>query len=474
MKPIRPSYRLPARHALLALAAGLALHGCAPTVPLARPDVALPATWSEAADPAAAPLQSDTWWRQFGSAQLDALVAEALAASPDLRIQAERVVQAELALRSVGASLFPSLGLSADSGWSRTHADGSPASERKSTSLGLSASYELDLWGRIGATVDSARASLSATRFDRDAARLSLASAVATTWFQSLALQERLSIARDNLAIAERVLKVVEARFRNGAASALDVSRQRTAVLTQRAAIDPLAVQERQTRSALALLLGRVPQDPPAAGARLAELALPAVATGLPSDLLLRRPDLAAAEADLAAAAANVAAARAELLPRISLSASGGVASGLLLSLADPSRSVSLSAALVQTLFDGGRLRAQADIARSRQRELVEGYRGAILTALKEVEDALANTERDANQETAQREIVAEAQRALRLAELRYREGADDLLSVLDAQRTLFGAQDQLAQLRLARLVDSVDLYRALGGGWQADDPAAS
>ncbi len=449
--------------ALLLVAALLA--GCAVTEPVRGPALTLPATWVEdEASAAADATVADTWWQAFGSAQLDALVAEALAAAPDLRIQAERVIQAELALRSAGAALFPSLSLGASSGARNT--DGS---ETRSTEISLGASYELDLWGRLAAGVDASRASLAASRFDRDAARLSLMASVATTWFQSLAVQERLDIARQNLAIAERVLRVVDARYRNGAASALELSQQRSTVLAQRRTIEPLEVQLRQTRSALAILLGRTPQAPFADGERLADLQLPAITPGLPSELLLRRPDLAAGEAGLAAAAANVAAARAALLPSFSLSAGAGAASAALLSLAGPASTLSLSASVLQTIFDGGRLAAAADIQRSRQRELVESHRKAILTALKEVEDALADSARDQRQEAAQREILAEAARSLRLAELRYREGADSLLVVLDAQRTLFTAQDLLAQLRLARLSDAVNLYRALGGGWQPD-----
>ncbi|ANQ83754.1 putative outer membrane efflux protein [Azoarcus olearius] len=451
--------------------------GCAFTEPVARPDQPLPAQWTEQPGPAAATPLPDTWWQSFGSPALDALVAEALVASPDLQVQAERVLQAELALRQTRASLFPWLTLDADSGWRRADAGDRGAStvtETKTTSLGLSASYEVDLWGRVAANVGSARASLNATRYDRDSVRLSLAASVATTYFQLLTLQERLEIARQNLAIAERVLRVVEARYRNGAASALEVSQQRTTVLTQRAAIEPLEVSVRQTRSALAILLGRNPQDAAPEFERLEALAIPTVTPGLPAELLLRRPDLASVEASLAAASADIAAARAALLPSISLSAGGGVASSLLLSLADPGTTVSLSASLVQTIFDGGRLQAAVDIARSRQRELLESYRSAIITALKEVEDALGNASRDANQEAAQREILAEAQRALRLAELRYREGAADLLTVLDAQRTLFSAQDQLAQLRQARLTDAVGLYKALGGGWRAENSMAA
>jgi NodT family efflux transporter outer membrane factor (OMF) lipoprotein len=441
--------------------------GCALTEPIIRPEQPLPAQWVEAAratEPTA-PLH-DTWWQDFGSAQLDAFVTEALATAPDLRIQAERVIQAELALRQAGASLLPSLNLSGGS--STRNVD---SNESSSTGIDLGASYEIDLWGRIAAGVDASRAGLVATRFDYDAARLSISASVATTWFQVLALQERLDIARQNLATAERVLRVVQARYDNGAASALDLSQQRATVLNQRKVIEPLEVQLRQTRSALAILLGRNPQaelTPGAAGGneRLDTLQVPMVGAGLPSELLLRRPDLAASEARLAAAAANIAAARAALLPGISLSAGAGVGSAALLSLADTTRTLSISASVLQKIFDGGRLRADVDIQRSRQRELVESHRRAILAALKEVEDALADGTRDANQEAAEREILAEAERSLRLAELRYREGADGLLTVLLAQRTLFSSQEQLAQLRLARLTAAVNLYKALGGGW--------
>lgn len=463
--------RFPATPLILALTLGLG--GCAITEPIARPDLPLPAAWAETSTAGAAALRPGAWWQTFGSPTLDSLVAETLAASPDLRIQAERVIQAELALRGTRAALFPALNLGGNSGWSRRENDGD-ATRSESTGLNLSAGYELDLWGRIAANVDSSAASLAATRHDRDAAQLSMTASVATTYFQLLATQERLDIARENLAIAERVLRVVEARFRNGAASALDLSRQQTTVLSQRAAIEPLAVQARQTQSALAILLGRAPYELQLERERLEALTIPAVAPGLPSELLLRRPDLASAEASLAAAAANVAAARAALLPGISLSAGGGIASTALLSLADPSNTLSLSASIAQVLFDGGRLQAQTDSARSRQRELVENYRKAALTAFKEVEDALGNAHRDANLEDAQRQILAQAERSLRLAELRYREGADDLLTVLDAQRTRFSAQDQLAQQRQARLADAVNLYRALGGGWRMPEDLAA
>lgn len=458
---------MPARLVLTSLAA-LVLAGCAVTEPASRPDYVLPGSWTEAATPTAGTVDAQ-WWQAFNAPALDTLVREARTGNPNLAIATERVIQAELALRSVGASRLPAVSLGASTSERRTQPDGAPTTTSEATSATLSVSWEVDLWGRLAAGVDAASAGLAASRYDLDGVRLSLDANVATTWFQTLALTERLAIARENLALAERLLSLVEVRYRNGAASALDVSRQRSTVLAQRATITPLEVQLRQTRSALALLAGAMPQGYAVADAPLKALAVPSISPGLPSDLLFRRPDLAAAEARLAAADANIAAARAALLPSVQLSGSGGLASAALLSLTDPTRTYSLAASLAQTIFDGGRLRAQVDTARSRQRELVETYRFTVLTALKEVEDALGNAARARELEESQRAILEEAQRSLRLSELRYREGADDLAAVLDAQRTLFQAQDQLAQQRLAQLTAATDLYKALGGGWRPD-----
>jgi NodT family efflux transporter outer membrane factor (OMF) lipoprotein len=357
-----------------------------------------------------------------------------------------------------GASLFPSLDLGFATRKTR---------DSESSSTTLSASYEVDLFGRNAAGVRGAEAGLRATAFDREAARLTLLAGVANAYFEVLSLRGRLAVSRENLAIAERVLGVVEVRARNGAVSPLDVARQQATVLSQRAGLLSLEQQERQTLAALAVLVGRLPEGFEVKAAALTDLAVPTVDPGLPTDLLVRRPDLAVAEASLAAANANLAAARAALLPSIQLTGSAGVASSSLLAfLGGSSTGLAVAASVLQPIFDGGRLRGNVRIAESRERELVEGYRKAILAAFADVETALAASSRLAQREALQVQVEARAREALRLAEVRYREGADDLLSVLDAQRTLFDAQDQLALTRLDRLEASVALFRALGGGW--------
>jgi len=458
------------RLALLVVA--LLLGACAITGLAPAPAPAMmPQVFAEATAPDAAVPTAD-WWSAFGSQDLSSLVAAALAANPDLAIAAERVREAEAQVRIAGATLFPALSFDAGSSRRETRVAGGSWQAGNASNASLSASYEVDLWGKIASGVRSAEAALRASRYDRETVRLTLIAGVANAYLQVLSLRGRLAIARENLAIAERVFAVVVSRVRNGANSALDLARQQAAVLTQRAAIPPLELQQRQILFALAILLGRAPEGFDTAASAVTALAVPGVAPGLPAELLVRRPDLASAEAQLAAANANVAAARAALLPGIGLTGSAGLASDVLLNfLNSPTATLALGASLLQPIFDGGRLRSQVDVAASRERELAENYRKVVLAALADVESALAAGGRTAEQELLQGKVVAQARLALRLAEIRYREGADDLLTALDAQRTLFQAEDQLAQVRLARLQASVSLFKALGGGWKKPGP---
>jgi multidrug efflux system outer membrane protein len=462
------------RHASPWLASALALAvlaGCSTTSAPPQPDVVVPAAWGEAPKPAPVTIPLE-WWRAFDSGELANLIVAALAGSPDLAAASERVKQAEAQVRVAGASLFPSLDLDVASVRRDTHPNQGPAVNVDTTNGVLSASYEIDLWGRLASGKRSAESSLLASRYDLETARLTLVSGVATAYFNLLSLRDRLALARENVATAERVLAVVESRVRNGAATPLDLARQRATTISQRAAIPPLELQERQTLSALAILIGRTPTGFDVTGHSVIPLAIPEVSPGLPADLLVRRPDVAAAEAQLLAANADLAVARAALLPQVTLSGSVGLASGALFAFGNPATIVTVAAALAQPIFDGGQRRAQVDGAAAREHELVETYRGAILAAFGDVENALVATSRNAQQETLQSEVRKEANEALRLAEVRYRAGADDLLVVLDAQRTLFQAQDQLAQARLARLQAAVSTYQALGGGWTLPEDA--
>ncbi len=472
--PRPPALRRP----LLCVAAAATLAGCA--LPVTHPGTSFqaPADWREAAErtPADLALEAD-WWRRFDSTELEALVADALAGSPDLAEATERVVQAEIAARSAGAALFPTVNLDAATTLGRVRGNASGAANADKSAVGLGISYEIDVWGSNIANWKAARIRYDATRYDYEATRLSLVAGVANAYVQVLTTRARLAIARDNLAIAERLFTIVEARYRHGAASALDVSRQRAQVLAQRDTIAPMQAQERQSLRALAILAGRLPQGFDVSGRDLDPLAIPTVAAPLPSELLARRPDLAAAEARLAAADADIVIARAALFPlTLSLGASAGVSSGKfgLVGLTDPLRAANLTVSLMQAIFDGGRLRGQVETSESQRRQTLETYRRAALTALKETEDALSDVTLSQTQEVSQLAIRAENERALRLSELRYREGSDTLSTLLDAQRNLFSAQDSLVLQRQARLNAAVGLYKALGGGWLLDPAQAA
>lgn len=407
------------------------------------------------------------WWQAFNAPALNELMFAAEQQSPEVLIAAERVRQAELQMRIADASLFPALNANASSGERRSKNSGESTIVSESTSASLGVSYELDLWGGIAAGRKSAQAGFDATRFDQDAALLSIKAAIASGWFQWLSLQERIATAQKNIAIAERVQKVVDARYRNGVGTAAEVAQQQTNLLTQRASLLPLELQSRQTRSALAILLGKTPQEFALVDANLMDVNVPEIAPGTPADLVTRRPDLAASEATLIAANADIVQARAALLPSISLGANIGKSSSELFNLNPATQVSGWTVSLAQTLFNGGRLINQKQLSEARRAELLLQYHRAILVALQEVDMALASADISHRQEASLEAILVQAERSVRLTEVRYREGSDDLLSLLDAQRNLFQAQDSLVQQRLARLNAAVDLYKALGGGWQ-------
>ena len=465
------------RITLMALAIALGLAGCAagPNLTLnERP--ALPATWRDA--DAQANAQADAhitrdWWRSFGSAELDRLIETARTQSRDLAAAVARVRQAEASARIAGADLLPRLDASGNatrqSRMSTSHAGNGGRVTDTTFSAGLNAAYEVDFWGRNHALRDSAHAGLEASRFDRDTVELTLTAGTASAWLQTVALLERSAIASRNLDSANRLLALVEARSRAGAATPLELAQQRGLVASQRRTVAALHQRAAEAHNALAVLLGQA-AEPVLGTTTLADLRPPAIGSGVPSMLLTRRPDLARAEARLTAAAADIRAARAAMLPRLTLTASLGTGGDQLRHIFDNPLYL-LAAGLAAPIFDASRLAAQRDLTLARREELLATYQHAIISAFADVQAALhATTGLDA-QRDAQAVEMEQAQRALRLAESRYRAGADTLLTLLDAQRTLYAAQDAAVQLRAARLQAAVGVYRALGGGWEREDP---
>lgn len=443
-----------------ALTSGCALHG-----DRAERAVELPSVWRHAqVDDTTGPIDAQ-WWRSFGSTELDAVIARARSQSNDLAAAVSRVRQADARARIAGAALQPQV--TASLGIGREGRLGGDATVAGSTyAAGFAATYELDLWGRSAALRDEALQGSRASTFDRETVRLTVTADVAGSWLLALALRERAEIATRNLDNARRVLALVEARSRAGAVSPLDLAQQRGLVAAQQRAHAALRQQASDAETALALLLGTTAKAFELQGPRLDALQVPVIGVDAPSALLLRRPDIARAEARLAAADANVLAARAALLPTVSLSATVGTGESRFGRLFD-NPLYGLAAGLAAPVFDGGRLAGNRQLAEAKREELLADYRAAIVGAFADAETALNGVSAIDTQAAAQAAELAEARRAAELSEARYRAGAETLLALLDAQRTLYAAQDLSVQLRMARLQARVSLYRAMGGGWQ-------
>ena len=467
-----PSHAFPPHRILssrwLAAACVLGLSACNLGPDYQRPPRPAPAAWHDADAQAAAAWPSQDWWKGFGSPQLDAYMAQARQANDDIAAAIARVHEADAQARIAGAPLLPTL----DGGFSATEARGRNASGGLSTGPQynplLSASYELDFWGKNRAALHAAEATADASRYDRATVELTVMSGVANTYFQALELRDRLRIAQNNLDTAQTVLKGLRLEQQAGTATALDTAQQATTVATLYAAIPPLQQQLRQSVDALAILLGSTPEALDVDQGGLADLGQPAVAPGLPSELLARRPDVAEAEAQLIAANANVAAARAAFFPSISLTASGGYESGALAGLLGPSNAIfSLGAGLTQPIFEGGALQGQSDYAKARYAELLAGYHKAVISAFGNVEDSLVALRQTAEQEQRQKDAADAARRAYTFAEAQMRAGTINVLTLLNTESALFTAEDALAQIQYAHLQALVNLFNALGGGWQ-------
>ena len=468
------SYALVRGPVPLALALAALPGACALGPSYRQPEIALPAAWRDG-DTAAPQWPSPEWWREFGSPALDRYLAIAAENNVDIAVAAARILQADALSRVAGAGLLPSANASADVSRSRpasrTNRVAQPSTNFQ-TNLG--ASYEIDFWGKNAARLAAADARAIASRFDRETVLLTVAANVAISYFQILEFQDRLLIARDNLDNALRVLAVVEARAAAGAVSALDVAQQRTVILNQRTVIPGLEQQLRQGEIALALLLGVTPERVRAEAESLDRLMTPTPAPGLPAELLTRRPDIRNAEASLVAANADLRVARAAWFPSFELTAQSGFESNALSTLLRaPSLFYSLAASVAQPIIEGGRISGEIDRNQARYAELGEEYRRAILSALSDVESALIATRQLADRQALQEAATEQARIAFELADRRYREGAVDLITVLEAQRTLFQARDALVQVKSDRLQAIVALFRALGGGWEVTETAS-
>lgn len=467
MTETRPT--LPWRHTALA-ACLVALAGCSQFQPHQRPDTTLPAAWSgaEAAVPGDAAVQALPWQDFVTDPALRTLVQQALDNNRDARIAAAQVEQLRAQLRVREAARLPTVNAGV-TGSRQTTGENAPISSVYTGGL-LVSGWELDFFGRLESLREAARAQYLASEEALRFTRVSLVAGVATAWLDLQANEALLALTARTLGTRETSLRLTQLRFDHGTATALELRQAESLLASARAT---LAQQQRQralSRNALALLVGQslatdpAPASVPAAPAN-ADPVLAAVPLVLPSRVLLERPDIRSAEQQLAAANAQIGAARAAFFPRISLTASVGSASNELSSLfAGGSWGWTLAPQALLPIFDGGANRAGLASAQAGREVALAQYEKTIQTAFKEVNDALAGRDTLGAQLDAQQALVrAEAER-LRLSELRLRQGVASQVEVLDAQRSLFSAEQALVQTRYARLQNRVALYRAVGG----------
>ena len=441
----------------------LLVSGCSFVPNYHRPQVEAPAAWavSTPGNGAAAriPVQ-DAWWHSFGSAEIDDMMTQSLQWNNNLQAAVARIDQALGNAEISAASLYPALGITG----SETNQSG-VRSLRTHQIVGQ-ASYELDFWGKNCAAAGSAQALAAASAFDADTVAMTLAGTVLDTYFQILSLQERIRLAHRIADDARHVLSLITLQQSAGTATQLQVEQQRAVVGSFDAAVPALQQQLDVSIHALAVLTGRPPRTLVLEASDLNGLQRPDVAMDLPSTLLERRPDIRAAEARLQSANFDIGVARAAFFPSLSLTVTAGV--GARKVFYPPTEVTDVAASLLQPLFQGGQLQGRLRFSRARQQELVASYRQAVLTAFQDVEDQLSTLAHLRNQETVVATAEVAAQKAATLAEMRYRLGSADYLSVLTTEQTLYQAQDTLLQLRLLRLQTIVGLFRALGGGFDS------
>jgi len=417
------------------------------------------------------------WWTVFGDKELDQLEQRALRDNPNVRAAAQRLVQAQAQLGVTRASQLPTVGVSAGVSNSRTSAEtpmgvtfGGRSIKGNEFSVGANFSYELDLWGRVRRAVEAADAQALAAQDDRDGVMLMLSSQVATTYWQLRGLDADIAILNDALATRRESQQLIEARFNAGLSNELDVSRTRIERANAEADIQEAQRQRNTLEHALAVLVGASPSEAivaPAAGTALPQP--PAIPVGLPASLLGQRPDLAASVATLKAFNAQVGVAEGAYYPSLSLTGNFGYASETLSNLAKGSaRQFSFGPlALSLPVFEGGRIEANVKLARARYDEAVANHEGRLLTALREVEDALSDVQQRQKQGDVQVQAQQAAARAVQVAQARFDRGVSTYLDVTDAQRSALAADRAAAQIRTQRLLAAVSVARALGGGWQ-------
>ncbi len=460
---------------LIAVVCLIVLGGCTLGPAYERPEVPMPEEWRDAPtiDESVANVE---WWDVFHDEALQALIRVALEENKDLRLAAERIEQARAQYGFTRSDLYPRVDAAAGAGVSDPGAflpaaPGAPVGSRKEVySVGLDLTWEIDVFGRLRSANEAAYASLLATDQARRAVTLSLVAAVARAYFELRDLDMEREITEETLSSRARYRDLVKILFEGGVRSELDFRQAEAEYYRVEIALRRIEQAAVLKENELSILLGRNPGSVPR-GSAIDEQVLPEqIPAGIPSSLLERRPDVAAAEQQLIAANARISEARALLFPIIALTGSFGGASTDLGSVLDSSQtSWNLIGGLLQPIFNAGKNRRRVEVTESQQRQALVSYEAAVQQALREVEDGLVSYEKISLQRESQEARVESLREVLRLSELRYEGGVTGYLEVLDSQRSLFDAELAAVQSQRDQLVALARLYKALGGGWTTE-----
>jgi multidrug efflux system outer membrane protein len=461
----------------------VAAAGCALGPDYRRPETTTPAAYRFEQDATADSIADTGWWRVYEDPVLQSLIREALANNLDVRIAAARIDQARAALGSARLQQLPQVSATAGATRQRTSLYELPAgfpALGDTFSLEGSLSYEIDFWGKYRRATEAARAQLLQSAYAKQDVLAGLVASVATAYFTLQTLDEQLAITHRTVGTRQKFVDLTQAQHDRGTVSELDVATAQAQLAIAKANLPDLKRQIGQTEDQLSVLLGHNPEPilrgaGAAASSATGHAPPPVPSAGLPSSLLERRPDLREAEQNLVAANAQVGVAKANLFPSISLTAAGGGVSTALSSLfSGPARAWSIGGSLLQPLLDPQRSLYQLDLADAQKRQALLQYQKSVQTAFQEVSDALIAREQDADLQEAEEAQVDAQRRANTIALARYRVGYASYFNVIDADRDLFTAELTLSAARLNTLLSVVQLYRALGGGWQVEQPVAA
>lgn len=451
----------------------LLMTGCAVGPKYHRPQASVPDGYRglapDSAQQTAASLGDEKWWTVYQDQELQSLIREALTNNYDVRIAAARVLQAHALLGITRADQFPVItGGAAANNTRQSQTPITPESEFSTNALNLSMAWELDFWGKFRKATEAARASLLASEWGQKAVISSLISQVASAYFQLLELDAEMEISQSTLASRKESLRLVNIRAQGGTTSLMDVRQSEQLVYGAAANIVDLDRRIEQEENFISILIGRNPGPVKRGKSLVQNIILPDVPAGLPSSLLERRPDIQEAEQQLIAANAQVGVAKAAYFPQITLTATAGYQSTALTDLfTNPAGFWNFGGQLLQPIFEGGRIRSNVKLTEAQKEELVFVYQQSIEEAFREVADSLIAYRKNQEFREQQALLSAAAEDATRLANVRYRGGVTSYLEVLDSDTRFFDAQIALSQAELNERLALVQLYLALGGGWQ-------